>query len=459
MDAFLNAFLAVFRAFLDAGVYVILPVIITVLGLVFGLQFGKAFKAGITIAIGFAGINMVVQVMKDQLAPATTAMVQNTGVQLDVLDVGWGSLAAAAWASPLVPIIVLEIIAINIIMLVLKLTNTMDVDIWNYHSMLTCGGLVFFATNNPALALLAVAIMTVVTFKFADWTQPLVSHYFGLPMVSLPHVPSASSLIVAAPLNWLFDKIPGLNKIDIDMSGFKKYFGFFGEPWMLGLIIGTVIGFVAGYTPAKAFTLGVYMSAVMVLLPRMTTLFVEGLMPVSESASKFCRERFKGREFSIGLDAAVIVGNDSVITMALLLTPITILLAVILPGNRLLPLADLGVITFRVCLIVALCRGNMFRSLIIGAITMITVLYCGSYSAELMTAFATSCGLVFESGLIGSFCGPSLLESFIILWSCISNPIIFVPAIIVIFLVAWFVVEKKIGMDKIEAYAAECDEE
>lgn len=88
MDAFVNGFFAAFQAVIDAGAYVMLPIIITVLGLVFGLKFSKAFKAGITIDIGFAGINLVTQLMKDQLGPAAQAMVENFGVQLDVLDVG-----------------------------------------------------------------------------------------------------------------------------------------------------------------------------------------------------------------------------------------------------------------------------------------------------------------------------------------------------------------------------------
>ena len=458
MDAFLNGFMTVFNAIMNAGVYVMLPIIITLLSLLFGLKLSKAFKAGVTIAIGFAGINLVVQLMKDQLGPAAKAMVDTVGIQLDVLDVGWSALASAAWASTLVPVIVLEVIAVNIVMVVLKLTDTMDIDIWNYHSMLTCGGLIFFVTGNPAYALIGVAIMSIITFKFADWTQPFVSHYFGIPGVSLPHVPAQSSLIIAAPLNWLFDKIPGLNKIDIDMSGVRKYLGFFGEPWMLGLILGCVIGALAGYDPGKIFTLGIYMSAVMVLIPRMTQIFVEGLMPVSEAAGEWCQKHFNGRELHIGLDAAVIVGDESVITLTLLMTPITILLAVILPGNRMLPFADLAVIPFRICLILAICRGNMFRSLIIGTVVMASVLYCGTWSAEAMTGFATATGLSFDSGLIGSFCGPSLIMSYIIFKACTTNPVVIIPIILVVFVAVWYIVEKKVGMKKVEEYAAACDD-
>ena len=55
--------------------------------------------------------------------------------------------------------------------------------------------------------------------------------------------------------------------------------------------------------------------------------------------------------------------------------------------------------------------------------------------------------------------GPSLTQTAIVFWTCISeNAIIFVPIAVAIFVAVWVLVEKKIGMDKIEAYAAEYEE-
>ena len=55
--------------------------------------------------------------------------------------------------------------------------------------------------------------------------------------------------------------------------------------------------------------------------------------------------------------------------------------------------------------------------------------------------------------------GPSLTQTAIVFWTCISeNAIILVPVAIVVFVAVWFLVEKKIGMEKIEAYAAEYEE-
>ena len=80
-------------------------------------------------------------------------------------------------------------------------------------------------------------------------------------------------------------------------------------------------------------------AAIMVLFPRMIRLIVEGLMPISDGARKFFQKYFKGREVYIGLDTAVTLGHPTTIAVGLLLIPIMLILASILPGNKVLPLA------------------------------------------------------------------------------------------------------------------------
>ena len=433
MDVLLSAF----KALIDAGSYVMLPIIITIIGLIFRLPLSKAFKSGITITCGFVGINLLVNLLKSAVSPAASAMVTNFGLNLDVTDVGWGAISSITWASPIVAFLVFEILGINILMLVLKATKTMDVDIWNYHHMMIAGILVFYVT---------------------DWTAPLIEHFFGIPDVTLPTISYTSSIIVAAPLNWVIDRIPGLNKLNFSIKSVQKYLGVFGDPMMLGLILGIAMGGLALFPVDKAFLTGVNVAAVMVLMPKMTAMFVEGLMPISAAAQKLTSEKFGGNGLSIGLDAAVVVGNPEVITTALIMIPVTILMAFILPGNRMMPLADLAVVTFRVALVVALCRGNVFRSILISIPVRAAILDAGTFAAPYLTGLAQSTGLSFD-GQIACMAGPSLTQTAIVFWSCISqNAVIVVPVVIVIFAAVWFLVEKKIGMEKIEAYAAEYDE-
>ena len=184
----------------------------------------------------------------------------------------------------------------------------------------------------------ATVIMAIITFKLSDWTAPLVEDYFGIPGVSLPTMSALSSIIIAAPLNWLLDKIPGINKIDFEIKDAKKYLGFFGEPTIMGLVLGCVIGVLAKYSVADIMALGVKHGGCHGIDSQDDLSFYGRTMPISEAAKKFTQEKFKGRKFLIGLDAAVVVGNPDVITTSLIVIPLTILMAAVLPGNRVLPL-------------------------------------------------------------------------------------------------------------------------
>ncbi|SIN85700.1 PTS system, galactitol-specific IIC component [Carnobacterium alterfunditum] len=440
-----KAIMSGFDWLINAGPTVMLPVIITIIGLFFGLKLGKAFKSGLTLGIGFAGIRLLLDYMSSNLGPASRAMVENVGINLDVLDVGWGSIAAVTWSSPIIVFIVLSIFAVNIIMLLTKTTNTLDVDIWNYHHMAIVGIMVHYVTGNIWLGIGASVVMAMTTFKIADWSQPLIEKFFGIPGVSLPTVSATSTLLLAWPLNWLLDKIPGINKIDVTLKDVQKYLGFFGDQMILGLILGSAIGLLGGYDITASLQLGVSMSAVLVIIPKMTSLFVEGLMPISEAAQNWSQRKFKNRKLFIGLDAAVVVGNQDVITTALILIPLTIGLAFILPGNRMLPFADLAIIPFRIAFVVALTRGNFFKNIIIGLATTTAILYAGSITAPILTELASSIGIeVAVAGgalFISSFSATSLSHSFLVFFAFIGPLLITMPIMLIIIAIFWYYFE------------------
>lgn len=434
----------IFNFFITAGPTVMLPVIITIIGLIFGLKISKAFKSGLTLGIGFAGIKLILDFMTTNVGPAAKAMVDRTGVHLDALDVGWGSIAAVTWASPIIAILIFAILIVNIILLVLKRTQTLDVDIWNYHHMAIVGVMVYFVTKNVLLGVGASIVMAIITFKLSDWSQPLVEDFFGIPGVSLPTVSALSSLVIAWPMNWLLDKIPLFRKSKFTIKDAQKYLGFFGDSMIMGLIIGIAIGALAGYDIKQILQLGVSMSAVLVLIPKMTSLFMEGLMPISDSAQKWSQNKFKGRRLFIGLDAAVVVGNPDVITTALIIIPLTIALALVLPGNRVLPFADLAVVPFRVAMVVALTRGNLLKNIVIGLVVTASLLWCGSATSPVLTAIAKSVGINLGTSavLISSFASTSMIQSYLVFIAFTFKPLISIPILLVAFAAAWFYFEK-----------------
>lgn len=414
---------------LDLGASAMLPIILTIFGLILGQGFVKSFRAGLTVGVGFIGINLVIGLISSYAGAAAQAMVDRLNLSLNVLDVGWPVAASITWATPIAVMLIPLLFIVNMIMLALNMTKTMDVDIWNYWHLIFAGGVIYYATGSLPLCLLCALIHAVVTFKLADWTAPAVGSFLELPGVCLPHAETVAWAPVCYALNRVWDKIPGLNKVDVTGDTLKKKLGFIGEPMFLGLVLGLVIGALAGYDSKQVILTGVNMAAVLVLLPRMVSLLMEGLMPISEGARNFIQKRFPGKEVYIGLDAAVATGHPTVVTVSLIMIPITLALAIILPYNRLLPYADFAVLPFTVIWAVVASRGNIVRSVLSSSVMMCGILFIATNMAEATTAMGKAVGFAFPEGatqisgidaschilvwLFAKFCDPANMPMFI----------------------------------------------
>ncbi|MCB2295303.1 PTS galactitol transporter subunit IIC [Clostridium algoriphilum] len=363
--------LGVVQYILSLGPTVMLPLSITIIGMCFGQGFKKAFKSGITIGIGFVGINLVLGLLINTLGPAAQAMVDRLGLSLTVIDGGWPSAAAATWGSPVAAMIIPLAIVVNLIMIVTKTTKTMNIDLWNFWHFGAAAATMFIVTNgNWGLAIAAAIFYEIVVLKVADWTAPMVQDFYGLEGIAFPTGSTASFAPIGILLAKGIGKIPIIKDLHADAESIQKRFGIFGEPMMMGVIIGCALGILAGYDIGKILQIGMSMGGVMVLLPRMVKIIMEGLIPVSESVRDFLQKRFAGRELHIGLDAALAVGHPALLSTALILVPITILLALIIPGNKVLPFGDLATIPFLLAFVVGATKGNIVHSVIAGTILM-----------------------------------------------------------------------------------------
>ncbi len=299
-------------------------------------------------------------------------------------------------------------LAVNIILLVLGLTQTLNIDVWNFWHFAFLGSMVVVVTGNLTLGLAAAAVFAALMLFMADWTAKSIQSFFNMPGISIPHGFSTSLVIPTIALNWVLDRIPGLKDVEADTEAIQRRFGVFGEPIILGLVIGLVLGAVAFLPPSaeatwtsaviKVLTVGVELGAVMLLLPRMVAILMEGLIPISEAAREFMSRRFGGGEIYIGLDSAILIGHPAAIAASLVLVPIVIVLAIILPGNRMLPFADLAVFPFLFAMMAPITRGNVVRMVIIGTLASIMGLYMATWMAPMITQAAPAAGVVMPEG-------------------------------------------------------------
>lgn len=394
--------LAVVQYILNMGPTVILPITILILGLIFKIKFSKALKSGLTIGIGFVGINLVVNLLTTTLGPAAQAMVERFGLSLTIIDVGWPMTASATWASPVAPLLIPICLIVNLILIYFNKTKTLNIDLWNYWHFIVAGATGYIVTGSYIWAIICAIIMECLVLYTADKTAPYVQEFYGLEGICLP----TGSTTSFAPLGYLVgkvvEKIPGINKLNADPDSIQKRFGIFGEPMMMGIILGLILGTLAGYEVSEIFNVGMSMGAVMFLMPRMVKILMEGLVPISEAVRDFLQEKYEGRDLYIGLDAALATGHPSVLSTALILVPITLLLAVILPGNKVLPFGDLATIPFYIAFIVCFRKGNIVQSVITGTIVLAISLYMSTNYAPVHTELLQQANMMPEGAAIVS---------------------------------------------------------
>ena len=313
------------------------------------MKAGQSFLSALRLGVGFAGIFIAFDFFVQQIAPAVTAVVKTRGLDFPVLDVGWPPLAAITWASPIAP-----------------------------------------------LTILLIAVYGILA---ADWNAPLVERECGLSGISIATLSVNGLLPYGVASNSLIDRIPGLRRISLSPRDTGSRFGVhdasgvFVEPMMIGVAVGAFFGILAGYEVKKILELAINVAAVMFILPHCGGLIGKGMEPVSLQLKGLIQKRFpKKTVLYIGMDAGVIMQNSAVIVTGLLLMPISIGIAFILPGNKTLPLGDLANLISVMSVIVLATRGNVFRAVLIGIPIVVAYLLISTHFAPLYTRLAARAG-------------------------------------------------------------------
>jgi len=375
-----------------------MPCVVLALGLIFRLPFGRAFRAGLTVGFGFVGIGLIINLIFGNMGPVMESLIRDTGLRLAALEVGWPAAAAVAFGTRVGALIFAVGILTNLAMVLLRLTRTLNVDIWNYWHWSLSGSLVMVVTGSLWFGLLAAVAHAVFTLKMADYTAPRIQAFFGTPGITISQGFAMANMPIIMPVVWLVDRIPGIDRISADPVAIQKRLGFLGQPAVLATGLTVIAGLVARQPAGTALRLGVAMGAVFLLLPRVVAILMEGMTPFAEAAGEFMRKRAGDRPVHIGMDCAIGVGHPTNMAAALLMVPISLLLAAILPGNRLLPFGDLAGTAYFSVMITPWTRGNLVKTMIVGIVLKATVMYMGSDWAPLFTRAADAAGFPLPEG-------------------------------------------------------------
>lgn len=393
-NAFFGAIEGAFAYVIALGASVMMPVIFTLLGLCIGIGFKNSIKSGLKVGVGFVGLGVITALLTSNLGPALRGMVEIYDLKLAFFDLGWPAAAAVAYSCAVGAFIIPVCLGVNIVMLLAGVTRTVNIDLWNYWHFAFLGAMVFFATGSLGWAFYAAIVLYVITLCMADFTaKGFQSYYKDMDGISIPQPFCQSFTPFAVAVGWLYDRIPGINRFDVDAEGLKQKFGLLGEPLFLGVIIGCTIGALRCESLSALadgipgiLSLGVIMGAVMELIPRITGLFIEGLKPISEATRSLIERKFNGAKgLSIGMSPALVIGHPTTLVVSILLIPVILFLSVVLPGNKFLPLASLAGMFYLFPCVLPVTKGNVVKTFVIGLVALVCGLY---FVTDLTPAFS-----------------------------------------------------------------------
>ena len=385
------------------GKYVMIPLMVSLIGIAFKCNPNKAIKGGITVGIGLFGLDLALSLVSKYLGPVATALVDQAHLSLDVIDVGWTALSGIAYATEIGALIIPFCLMVNIVMLSLGATKTMDIDIWNFWHYALTGSLIYLVSKNILLGFLAAAAHFVILLTIADRTAKQTQDTIGVPGVSIPHGGTLGGWVIGYVMEKVYDFFgskfsKGENKEkEIDAEKAKKLQKnplavVFRDPVYVGFILGVVLALIGKQDIKTALVTGMAMAALLYLTPRMVKILMEGLLPISNACKAIMAKKYKGQELYIGMDNAIILGHPAVMIGTVVMIPVCVLLAIFLPGNRIVPLASLAACGYNCTVLCVMHKGKTWRTLLSCTILLSVLMLIGSSMAEEITSVAVATG-------------------------------------------------------------------
>lgn len=398
----------------DLGNFIFIPLIFFVLMLLLKQPAKRAFTSSMKVGIGFISLNLVVGFMLQKMEPAIKSLAEKTGSSLSAVDVGGAATAVMGFGSSIGAIIIPLAICINVILLMLKLVDCVNVDVFNLHQNASMGAIVYAFSGNFLYGVLTAGLFHVIALIGADLSAKNNQEFYDLPEgVSISHPVANTYLLFAYPLNYIFDRLPFIKNLDASPKKIQEKFGVLGESTTVGFLIGTILGLISSdwQNPYMAIIssvqLGMYLAAVMLLLPRMTSIMMEGLVPFSNAVRTKLVKKFPDRDITVGMDTALIIGDPAVIAPALLLIPVILILAVILPGNIVMPLGDLSQFVFFIACMVPIFKGNVIRTWLASILLFGPGLYIASWMTPATNEVYQRFGAAAQSNVMYTSLNPS----------------------------------------------------
>ena len=204
-------------------------------------------------------------------------------------------------------------------------------------------------------------------------------------------------------MNWLLGKI-GFDKIKIECADPAEEAGILGEPMFIGLVVGALIGVIGNFVNAlvgpgalaawgTVTSAAVSTAAIMAgVFPKVAGIFANAFTTLTDAYKSKAAKSGEGREWYLSVNDACGYGEPNTLVTGIILIPVMLGLAFVLPGNTILPMADLCALPYMVEVFVCISNGNIAKSVVTGAIWFSLGLVICSQLAPTFTQVAVDAG-------------------------------------------------------------------
>lgn len=395
---------SVLSAFFKFNSTVTIVGIILIVSFLVKVNIQKAILGALKVSIGLTGLFLVTNLIQEAMVKPITNIVSIYGFDKNIIDIGWGSVGYA-FGNTYGYFGVLVFLILNIILVSVRFTQTIYVDVFNTWRAMLLAGLIGVSTGNFWLATLAVVVFLIVDVKAADIAAPYIEKINNFPPGgSWPHGTHFSfQACLAIPIVAVLRKIPVIKDVKLNAETIQEKAGIFGETTVMGATLGILIGLFSQIGLMPSLLLGVQMAAAFLLLPRMAGILVEGWFPIIKAARSILVGKLKRDDVRIALDSSTVIGHSAVIPTTLLMYPIALLISLVLPGNQMIASVSLIIVLWESAAVNAVTEGNIFHNLIV--LSMIVCLFCwgATFMAGPMTQLAGTMGYDVTKGLISNW--------------------------------------------------------
>lgn len=444
------------------GASVVVPIMIFIIAIFLKVKPKIAMMSAFYAGVGLTGFGWIITVFTPVVTKIIKQMVNSTGISLPVVDIGWQAGSLASFGSTVGLSFFVFGLIVELLLFAFGVTKIfMASNLWNNFGFMIWGTLCYYVTHNFWLSLGLSFFMLLYALALAEIQADRWSDYYGVKNASVSSIHNIEQVVPAVLLDPLWNLL-GFNKVKLTPEYFKDKLGVFGEPTTLGALLGLIIGILGNIHDlgtlkawGQILVFAIDLSAVMTIFPLITGVFAKAFTPLADeidknrkvdnSTSEKKDSIHDKKRWFLGVDDGVGYGEPATIISGVILIPIMVVIAFLLPGNKTLPIVDLISLPFMVESIVAITRGNILKVIANGIVWFSLGLYASSWLGSIYTGAISHYGVAIPAGvvMITSFNLIARPLNALVFAAFISGSPLWIGLAIIIYLVLLFVLRTR----------------